>query len=95
MHRVDAITRNSVVTRPAWFSLWRGDMAADDPLLEEGRVCERCGHGHLEVAHEPADLEYVICDRCHTVWATRRATVCPEGSEPTSIREISSAGMIS
>ena len=71
--------RNSVATRPAWFSLSGGDMAANDPRLEEGRLCERCGQGHLEVVHEPADLEYFICDRCQTVWGTRRAKYQGQG----------------
>ena len=75
--------RNSVVARPAWFSLLEGDMAADDPPLEEGRVCERCGQGRLEVVHESTDLEHVICDRCQTVWATGRAKYKGQGPFPS------------
>ena len=79
IYRFDAIAPEFSRDAAGMVFAFGGDMAANDPRLEEGRLCERCGQGHLEVVHEPADLEYVICDRCQTVWGTRRAKYQGQG----------------
>ena len=57
----------------------RGDMATDNPKLKAGRVCERCGEGHLAVVVKSSVTAYVICDQCHTVWAPPRPALDGQG----------------
>lgn len=52
-------------------------MATVNFQLRQGHACERCAEGHLEVVVKSADIAYVICDHCHTVWATKR----PKGED--------------
>jgi len=64
-------------------------MTTYNPQLEAGRVCERCGEGHLAVVVKSCVTAYAICDHCHTVWAPPRATPDGQGAITSASREVS------